>query len=542
MAIESPNQRETDALRGRVRLFLQVMLVIDLSAYASDFLGPLLSGSEFEVPQLPLSAKLVRWGFTLVVALAWGATKFVRLGRLALITIESGLTLAIVASYVHIGLSYGTAELPWLGALFSLFGVLLILTVRAALVPSPVSRTLLVGGAALAWYGWHARQPLSDVDPVVIDGLAFMAGAFSLALAVTSHVIYGLRARVRDALQLGQYTLVEKLGEGGMGSVYRARHSRLRRPTAVKLLLPTADSANALARFEAEVQLTAELTHPNTIRIYDYGQTEDGVFYYAMEHLDGATLAEVVELDGPQPGSRTIYIMEKVASALEEAHAAGLVHRDIKPANIMLAQQGLNPDSVKVLDFGLVRRTDPAGDRGVTREGALLGTPQYMAPEHIASEDAAGPSVDLYALGCVGYYLLAGAPPFAGGTLVETYAHHLHTEPEPPRARLARAGRLPSKSGPWAEDLEALVLQCMAKQPGQRPRSMSELLRRLRDCEQHGGWDDQQARDWWGERRAALAAGRAPRPITPAALTVAEPRSTAPTAWASLRRLVPFER
>ena len=180
-----------------------------------------------------------------------------------------------------------------------------------------------------------------------------------LATAATA-VIYGLQCQIKDITELGQYTLEEKLGEGGMGIVYRASHAMLRRPTAIKLLSPEKTGDESLKRFEREVQQTAKLTHPNTITVYDYGRTPDGVFYYAMEYLDGATLAEIVSAVGPQGPARTLHLVEQAAGALHEAHSAGLIHRDIKPGNIMACTRGGILDVAKVLDFGLVRELEAA--------------------------------------------------------------------------------------------------------------------------------------------------------------------------------------
>ena len=197
---------------------------------------------------------------------------------------------------------------------------------------------------------------------------------------------------------MGQYTLLEKIGEGGMGAVYRANHAMLRRPTAVKLLPPERAGAERVQRFEREVQLTSQLTHPNTISIFDYGRTPDGVFYYAMEYLEGVTLEQLVSIDGPQPAGRVIHVMRQVAASLSEAHGIGLVHRDIKPSNVILvAERGGAHDVAKVVDFGLVKEMEE--DAGLTREGRLAGTPHYLAPEVITSSRDVVPQSDLYALG-----------------------------------------------------------------------------------------------------------------------------------------------
>jgi serine/threonine-protein kinase len=307
-----------------------------------------------------------------------------------------------------------------------------------------------------------------------------------------------LRQEVREARRLGQYLLEELIGEGGMGRVYRASHAMLRRPTAIKLLAPDRAGAEALERFEREVQLTAQLTHPNTVTIYDYGRTADGVLYYAMELLDGATLEEVVEVDGPQPQARVVHILEQVAGALGEAHSIGLIHRDIKPANIVLCVQGGELDVAKVVDFGLVKEVAPSKP-AVSQDGIISGTPLYMAPEILTDAHAASALSDLYALGAVGYYLLTGEHVFGGRTVIEVLGHHLHTEPVPPSERLG---------DPIDKDLERVILDCLAKDPDKRPHSAAELRQRLEACAGVGRWMQRSAEKWWTVQRPTLEARR----------------------------------
>ena len=221
-----------------------------------------------------------------------------------------------------------------------------------------------------------------------------------------------------------------------MGVVYRARHVMLRRPTAIKLLPPEKAGEETLRRFEREVQLTAQLTHPNTVSIFDYGRTPLGVFYYAMELLDGLNLAQLVGRDGPLPAGRVVRILTQVCGALAEAHGVGLIHRDIKPANIILSERGGVADVATVVDFGLVKKIDPGdADRtqAVTASNVVTGTTLYLAPEVIAGGRAVTARSDLYAVGAVGYYLLTGLPVFEAETIVEIFAHHLHTPPVPPQ-------------------------------------------------------------------------------------------------------------
>ncbi|MFA9410788.1 MAG: serine/threonine-protein kinase, partial [Deltaproteobacteria bacterium] len=244
--------------------------------------------------------------------------------------------------------------------------------------------------------------------------IGFAWALTTLLAAWATRVIYGLRREVRDAKKLGQYFVEEKLGEGGMGAVYRAQHGMLKRPTAIKLMSPDRNAPDDIDRFRREVQMTAKLQHPNTVTIYDYGCTDEGTFYYAMELLDGVTLLEIVQAGGQLPESRVVHIMRQCAMALHEAHAIGLVHRDIKPNNIMMTQQGGAHDVTKVLDFGLVKSVDSKVDTTKTWTEAIIGTPRFMSPEQILDPPSVDARSDLYALGAVGYYLLTGRFVFEG--------------------------------------------------------------------------------------------------------------------------------
>ncbi|MCP4192470.1 MAG: protein kinase [Planctomycetaceae bacterium] len=299
--------------------------------------------------------------------------------------------------------------------------------------------------------------------------------------------ILGLRQRVEAAVELGQYKLEEKIGEGGMGEVYRASHAMLRRPTAVKLLRAKNNTSAAISRFEREVQSTSQLVHPNTIVIFDYGRTPDGTFYYAMEYLEGVDLGHAVDFSGAMPAARVIHLLLQVCGSLHEAHEAGLVHRDIKPPNIMLCQRGGQTDIVKVLDFGLVKDVAER-DGQVTQVNAITGTPLYMSPEAISNSPAVDARSDLYSLGAVGYLLLGGQPLFAAKNAVEVMHAHLHTKPEPLSEKLGR---------PVAADLEAVIMACLEKDPARRPQSAEELTEALRSCKAFGQWSTNQALDWW---------------------------------------------
>ena len=298
--------------------------------------------------------------------------------------------------------------------------------------------------------------------------------------------------------QLGQYTLEEKIGEGGMGVVYRARHALMRRDTAVKLLLPDRADAAALQRFEREVCLTCQLTHPNTIQVYDYGHTPEGVFYYAMEFLRGMNLHDLVARYGPLPEGRVIHILTNVCEALAEAHALGLVHRDIKPANIFLCERGGVPDCVKVLDFGLVREFRVGKQERIhTQVGdGIEGTPSFMPPEAIKHTNRSDPRGDIYSVGALGYFLLTGTYVFESDSVLELFEKHLTETVVPPSRR---------SPNPVSAELEETLLRCLEKEPNLRPQSAAELRNLLLTSPRAADWTLAARAAWWRQNTDAAA-------------------------------------
>ena len=423
----------------------------------------------------PLSMTTLRW--LDAGALVIGCTLFALMGAyLMRLQLIEGLDVAI-------------------GAYAGLLACANTVMARAIIVPSTPRRTLIVSMAAMA--------PLVPATILAGDGSAAAAAnvttwcAVSIAIAtVGSRVVYGLRTEAARVRRLGQYTLERQIGAGGMGVVYRASHAMLRRPTAIKLLPPDRAVGGSLARFEREVQITAQLSHPNTVAIYDYGRTPDGLFYYAMEYLDGINLEDLVREYGPQPAGRVLAILDQVCGALSEAHERGLVHRDVKPANVILTERGGEPDVAKVVDFGLVRPVVTDDPRStVSMPGVVTGTPLYLSPESLIAPESSDPRGDLYALGAVGYLLVAGRPVFDGATVAEIVGHHLHTEPLPPSRRLGR---------PVPADLEAVLMQCLRKDPDERPSSARNLRERLRRC-QVPPWTSAEASEWWTAFRSRAA-------------------------------------
>ena len=362
----------------------------------------------------------------------------------------------------------GLSQSVWMGLMIVAYGLM---------VPNRWQRTvqvivLILVATALVDL-WCLRQyPISASSTV-----AYLSAQWTALLGFTAFAVFGAyRLEVasniaRDALKLGQYVLVEKLGAGGMGEVHRAEHRLLRRPCAVKLIRPEhAGDPEASRRFEREVQATAALTHPNTVAIYDYGISDDGTFYYVMEYLPGASLEEVVTRDGPMEPTRAVHVLRQVAGALQEAHEAGLTHRDIKPGNVMLTARGGRRDVAKLLDFGLVvaRASGADGDEGLadgTLAGMVEGTPAYMSPEQCAGDPQPGPSSDLYSLGALGFFLLTGRSPFEGRAALPMMFAHLH-EP-PPSAAALQPGVPPA--------LDLVLQRCLAKHAADRFASATDL-------------------------------------------------------------------
>ena len=341
--------------------------------------------------------------------------------------------------------------------------------------------------------------------PLLILKRAFWALMTLLVLAAIAIFIFTIiLARMQreaqkaaiESQKLGQYTLEKKLGSGGMGVVYKGTHAKLRRPTAIKLLNVDKVNDSSIERFEREVQITSQLNHPNTVAIYDYGRTEEGIFYYAMEYIEGIDLQVLVDKYGPQSEARTIHILHQICGSLYEAHSLGLVHRDIKPANVMLARRGGEPDVCKVLDFGLVKALDSRSGAQQTNANSLTGTPLYMSPEAIQTPDAVDPRSDLYAVGAVGYFLLTGKNLFDTENIVELCQAQVSKPPMPPSER---AGRQVSP------ELEGAIMSCLEKLPARRPQTARDLIQLLSRSPAGLKWSFEEADHWWGRHERGLA-------------------------------------
>ena len=317
-------------------------------------------------------------------------------------------------------------------------------------------------------------------------GILFIAGVSVLV----SRNLHQLQRSAHKAKRLGNYVIEKELGQGGMGQVFVARHALICRPTAVKVMSSSPnDGGSSVARFEREVQLSASLTHPNTITIFDFGRTVDNTFYYAMEYLEGLDLERMVEQFGPLPAERVVYFLRQVCGSLGEAHQRGIVHRDIKPSNIFITERGGLYDFVKVLDFGLAKRVKDAADAGMTKAGMVFGTPRYIAPESVYGAQATDGRSDLYNVGGVAYWMLTGRPLFAGSSSLDLIIDHVKTVPRPP----SEISELPIPAS-----LEAIVMRLLEKAPDDRYQTAEELVAALQGVVLDHRWTQERAKEWWG--------------------------------------------
>jgi serine/threonine protein kinase len=387
-------------------------------------------------------------------------------------------------------------EISWVGAVVLMFAAIVPSTPKKMLIAGLVAASMnplamLISRAQGGWdFGPASRALLMHYPDYILVGAA----------VVITHVVTKLGQQVTKAREMGSYQLGELLGRGGMGEVYKATHRMLARPAAIKLIrtemLGAVDEEAArlaVTRFRREAEAAANLRSQHTVELYDFGVTEDGTLYLVMEFLDGMDLETLVRETGPLPAGRVIYILRQVCDSLEEAHSRGLVHRDIKPANIHLGLVGLRHDFVKVLDFGLVKEVSSVSVETsmATIPGQMaLGTPAYMAPEMALGEPVDG-RADIYALGCVAYYLLTGQLVFEAEKAFQMIARHLQSPPVPPSERTGR---------PVSPELERLILKCLAKNASDRPQSAAHLVEAL-DRIPADIWGEEEAKQWWSVNR-----------------------------------------
>jgi serine/threonine-protein kinase len=335
-------------------------------------------------------------------------------------------------------------------------------------------------------------QHAYNADAVfLVKGLLEMT--MTAIIAATGAAKIGtLRKEAFAAKELGQYRLKQRIGRGGMGEVYLAEHRLIKRPCAVKIIRSDrARDPQAIARFEREVQTVANLTHWNSVNVYDYGHTEDGTFYFVMEYLPGMSLQQLVEKYGPMPAGRVIYFLRQICDALQEAHNMNFVHRDLKPANIFAAHLGGEHDVAKLLDFGLAKDVDSSDSAELTMLGTIAGSPLFMAPENATGDSEPDARSDIYSLGCVAYYLLTGQPPFPGQQPIKILMAHVND-----------AVRRPSDvRSTVSSDLEQVVLQCLEKNPSDRPQSAAKLEGLLAACVDADQWSRTAANEWWSTVR-----------------------------------------
>jgi serine/threonine-protein kinase len=446
--------------------------------------------------------------FSIAAALLiWALTFNTRLPLPLLMTL--GLCFEVVSSYGIALAEYLTATrldtngwmgLSWVGIWTLLYTVVIPTRPRTAVLAALASVSsvpVVIGFMVVTARTTFSPDPTDFFFWIVFPYLLTTTMAY-----VGARVVYSLGAAVTEARELGSYRLVERLGEGGMGEVWRAQHRLLARPAAIKLIRGAGSgdhppSMEMIRRFEQEAQVTARLSSPHTVQLFDFGVADDGSFYYVMELLDGLDLETLVRKHGPLPSERVIYLLRQVCHSLAEAASFGLVHRDIKPANLFVCRYGGEWDFVKVLDFGIAKPANDLTATGaltITADHALRGTPGYIAPEQVLGGPVVDSRADIYATGCVAYFLLTGQLVFTGETPMAVVFHHANTPPVPPSER----SELPILPG-----LEKLIMACLAKSPADRPQSARELSQLLTQVSTQSPWTEERAREWWESHQPA---------------------------------------
>jgi eukaryotic-like serine/threonine-protein kinase len=406
--------------------------------------------------------------------------------------VATAFAIALLNAWARPPVAFQTRQLSW---------VTILILVYSMIAPSTPRRTLIASLAAASMdpLCYWAAAAYGLPGPTLANAITLVWPNYACAVIamLPSSVLQRFRRQLREAQELGSYHLVELLGRGGMGEVWRAEHRLLARQAAVKLVRPEvlgardeAEARTVLRRFEREAQATSALSSPHTIQVFDFGMTDEGTFYYVMELLSGRDLESLVREFGPLPASRAIFLLRQVAHSLADAHARDLVHRDIKPANIYVCRMGLDYDFVKVLDFGLVKfnARGRGSDSLATLDHTTTGTPAYMAPETILGDADVDRRADVYALGCVAYYLLTGHLVFDADTSMKMLLQHLHAQPVPPSQRTEL---------PIPQELDDLVLACLQKDPALRPQNAGELFRMTQRCRATDVWTSETARKWW---------------------------------------------
>jgi serine/threonine-protein kinase len=463
------------------------------------FMAGILPAMLIPVERVRFLESFWRWGPCVIgIGVALLVAVAVRSRRVPLSTVM-GLALAfeVVSSYAIAAAEFadpvvlethtGILGLSWVAVWVVLFTVVVPTSPRRAVLAAlaSASSVAVVIGLMMATGATTARiDPLSFFFGLVFPYILVVGMAY-----VGARVVYQLGTEVKRAREMGSYHLEEKLGEGGMGEVWRARHRMLARPAAIKLIRRAGASEEAVRRFEREAQVIAGLRSPHTVELFDFGVAADGAFYYVMELLDGLDADSLLRRFGPVPPERAVYLLRQVCHSLSEAQSHGLVHRDIKPANVFLCRYGEEYDFVKVLDFGIVRTIrEPMETTPLhTGDNVIQGTPAFIAPEQ-AMGTALDGRADIYATGCLAYWLLTGQFVFTADTAMGLILQHARTPPVPPSVRTGR---------PIPAALEELVLACLAKDPEHRPQSARELSLRLAEIDGLSAWTQNRAREWW---------------------------------------------
>ncbi len=487
-----PEQESRDFLIRRVRLAFGLGLAVATALLAVGEVHGFLTGSPAPAMGERVAYAAFLGIFLLGLLALLSGTPTADRARWVALAVTSGLLLILAIdgqlhppdypplAIISLVLFGAAALIPW-----SLPFQISLVTASLLAVPAASALTGNWGGSP-GWWSWSAAHP----DPAA--GAAF--GAVGVLLlgavsAVVSWTLYDLRNRARVAERLGGYRLTRELGAGGAGAVYLAEHSRMCRPSAVKIVRSSPGTdPSVVERFEREIEVASRLDHPNTIEIRDYGRADDATFFYAMEYLPGLDLRELVKRHGPVPASRAVYILIQVCESLAEAHGKGIVHRDVKPANVFMTRRGGMFDFVKVLDFGLAKEVRSTDRRTITAAGSIVGTPHFMAPEAVDGPGHYGPPGDLYCLGCTAYWILSGRPPFEGNSAPELMAAHLRREADP--LETVSEVEVP-------RELTDAVVRCMRKAPDERFGSATDLRRCLAEIRFDEPWTQARAKAWW---------------------------------------------
>ena len=499
-----------DFVQERLALLAKTLFLVSFGFYVFLVASMVLIGGApfLAVVSAPMSVGHICASSTM--GLVWLLTSRTRRSLRTLGTLDA-VSQVLAGGFLSLMTVYDEGQI-----LQTILALLVTVMVRAIMLPSRPGRTLLLSALVflptliVCITRHHPVNFLPGFTPgyqklhMTLNTVLWSVLGTMLA-AIVSRVLYGLRQQVAEATELGQYVLEEKIGGGGMGEVWRARHRLLIRPAAIKLIRPealgsmAADSGLLMRRFEREARATAALKSPHTVQLYDFGATDDGRLYYVMELLDGLDLETLVRQYGPQPAERVVRILSQVCSSLRDAHGNGLVHRDIKPANVVVSRVGTTFDFVKVLDFGLVkldtaRRADDEAVAKLSTDGSTSGTPAYMAPEVVLGKEDTDHRVDLYALGCVGFWLLTGKLVFEGANAVEMMFHHAKTPPPRPSSRVEL---------PIPALLEDLIMDLLEKDPARRPPTAEAVSDRINAVPLTDVWTAERAEQWWATHRPA---------------------------------------